>query len=92
MTVELDWPLMNLNWVDVPASVTCKLGMAGGTGTLSGDPPSKDKDSVAFSPKVMVSRSSDAVKLAALATAVVSHRQKVRARRNQRCCKAGLLC
>src|SRR5579872_4243183 len=67
---------MNLNWVDVPDSTTCKLGLPGGVGTLSGEPPSKVKDSVALSPSVMVSRSREAVKVAAFVATVAQKQQE----------------
>src|SRR5678816_4551983 len=57
-----------MNWVetDVPLDETCRLGRLGGAGMPLGWPPSKLRVKIAFSPTVTFSRSSVAVKVAAL--------------------------
>src|SRR5436190_24268454 len=60
MTLELDWPLKILNWLEVPASTTWRLGLMVGMETFSGAAPSNIRDKIAFSPRVIVSRSNEA--------------------------------
>ncbi len=68
VTVELIAPLIELTFWEVPVWMICNPGTLG-VGTLLDCPPSKVSDSVACSPSVMVSRSSDAVNDAAPAAA-----------------------
>jgi hypothetical protein len=65
-TVELIAPLTMLKFWEFPICVICKPGTLG-VGTFFGCAPSKESESVAVSPREIVSRSSDAVKLAARA-------------------------
>ena len=64
VTVELIAPLMMLMFCEVPAWVIWRPDTLG-VGTCPGEPPSKASASVALSPSVSVSRSSDAVNEAA---------------------------
>ena len=66
VSVELIAPLMKLMFWAVPVWTICRPRTFG-VGTFFEEPPSKTSDSVACSPSVIVSRSSDAVNAAASA-------------------------
>ena len=59
---------MKLNWLDWPLRVMESPGTFGTVGTSAGIPPSKRNDNMALSATVIVSRSSEAVNVAAAAT------------------------
>src|SRR6267378_8295724 len=58
-------PFTMLTFREFPPPAIWRFGMAGGDGMPLGSPPSKVRVNVALSPTVIVSRSSDAVNVAA---------------------------